>query len=333
MSVGRRLGRRGFAFESAAARVCREAGRRVTTNARVQDRDLLPLRQVDNRRLEVVVEGLLLFRGAQLAIHTIVVSPVRSDGTARRQSATTNGAALDQARRRKERTYPELVQPHGRARVVVLGCEVGGRRSEEPRRFLAGLAAAKARCELEVVRKSTTLCWLRRWRTLMACTAEISFSCPCWNVGVVPQLLAPFQRRLRWWPITSAKWDEWRKLVQFSFPCDFSVDWVTLQFLCCQKKSKNTDSMDLACTCVKHQMRLNVCQSFCVPNTKCALIRASPTAFITVSPNEFFVHTFSQHAQSRHAELAPFAGGTACATHYFQNPAVRFMCESDSCVG
>ena len=125
------LGRRGFALESAAARVCREAGGRVTTNVLVQDMDLLPLRQVDNRRLEVVVDGLPLFRGAQLAIDTTMVSPVRSDGTARRQCAATSGAALDQARRRKERTYPELAQPHGRARLVVLGCEVGGRWSEE----------------------------------------------------------------------------------------------------------------------------------------------------------------------------------------------------------
>ena len=51
-----------------------------------------------------------------------MVSAVRSDGTARRQCATTSGAALDQSRRRKERTYPELAQPHGRARLVVLGC-------------------------------------------------------------------------------------------------------------------------------------------------------------------------------------------------------------------
>ena len=50
--------------------VCREAGGRVTVNVRVQEMDLLPLRQVDNRRLEVVVDGLPFFRGAQLAIDT-----------------------------------------------------------------------------------------------------------------------------------------------------------------------------------------------------------------------------------------------------------------------
>ena len=85
--------------------------------------DLLPLRQVENRKLEVVVDGLPLFRGAQLAIDTTMVSPVGCDGTARRQCATISGAALDQSRRRKERTYNELAQPHGRARLVVLGCD------------------------------------------------------------------------------------------------------------------------------------------------------------------------------------------------------------------
>ena len=66
-----------------------------------------------------------LFRGAQLAIDTTMVSPIRRDGTTRRQCASTNGAALLQARRRKERTYPELAGDMGRARLVVLGCEVG----------------------------------------------------------------------------------------------------------------------------------------------------------------------------------------------------------------
>ena len=34
------LGRRGIAVESAAARICREAGGRVTTNVTVRDLDL-----------------------------------------------------------------------------------------------------------------------------------------------------------------------------------------------------------------------------------------------------------------------------------------------------
>ena len=85
------LGRRGFPLESCAARICREAGARVSQNIRVQDLDLLPVPRVDNRRLEVVADGLPLFHGAQLAIDTTLVSVVRADGVPRRQCARRDG--------------------------------------------------------------------------------------------------------------------------------------------------------------------------------------------------------------------------------------------------
>ena len=69
------LGRRGFALESAAARVCREAGGRVSVNQYVRDLDIATPNAADNRRLEVVADGLSLFHGAQLAIDTTMVSP------------------------------------------------------------------------------------------------------------------------------------------------------------------------------------------------------------------------------------------------------------------
>ena len=42
-----------------------------------------------------------------------------------------DGVVLQSVRRRKERTYPELVGPRSRARLVVLAMEVGDRRSDE----------------------------------------------------------------------------------------------------------------------------------------------------------------------------------------------------------
>ena len=81
----------------------------------------------DARRLEIVVDGLTLFDGAQLAIDTTLVSPLKRDGTARRRAADHNGAALEDARRKKDRTYPELAGDRGRARLVVLAAEVGER--------------------------------------------------------------------------------------------------------------------------------------------------------------------------------------------------------------
>ena len=49
---------RGFSLESAAARICREAGGRVRTNAFVRDLDVPDANAGDGRRLEVVVDGL-----------------------------------------------------------------------------------------------------------------------------------------------------------------------------------------------------------------------------------------------------------------------------------
>ena len=125
------LGRRGFALERAAAQVCREAGGRVSSNVLVRDMDLSVFNQFDSRRLEVVADGLTLWNGSQLAIDTTLVSPLHRDGTARRRAADHNGVALEHARRRKAATYPELTWDMGRARLVVLAAEVGGRFSTE----------------------------------------------------------------------------------------------------------------------------------------------------------------------------------------------------------
>ena len=76
------LGCRGFPLETAAARVCREAGGRVRTNVFVRDLDLGVVNQFDTRRLEVVVDGFPLFQGAQLAVDTSLVCPLTRTGEA-----------------------------------------------------------------------------------------------------------------------------------------------------------------------------------------------------------------------------------------------------------
>ena len=118
------LGRRGFAVESTAARICQEARGRVATNVLVRDFDI-PV-PIDARRLEVVVDGLPLFGGAQLAVDTTLVSSLHCDGSPHQGAADVDGAVLGAARRRKERTYPELVRPGRRARLVVLAGDVAG---------------------------------------------------------------------------------------------------------------------------------------------------------------------------------------------------------------
>ena len=143
----------------------------MSTNVMVRNLDIVGGNPVDGRRLEIVVDGLTIFDGAQLAIDTTMVSPLQRDGTARRRAADHNGAALDDARRRKDRTYPELQGERGRARLVVLGAEVGGRWSGETAEFLAALSKAKAESAPENVRDEVRRAWLRRWRNLLSCTA------------------------------------------------------------------------------------------------------------------------------------------------------------------
>ena len=119
------LRQRGGPLERAAARVCREAGAAVATNVLVRDLNLQAARQ-DERRIEVIANGLPLWGGSQLAVDTTLVSPLTSAGAPRRRSGATAGAALADARRSKERTYPEFGRA-SRRRLVVLGIEVGGR--------------------------------------------------------------------------------------------------------------------------------------------------------------------------------------------------------------
>ena len=131
----------------------------MTTNVRVQDLDLPPRAGPDNRRLEVVADLLPLFHGAQLTIDTTVVSPVRRDGSPRRQCATKDGA-------------------HGKSAPVP-----NLPRLTEERvwwwwwlTFLHLLADAKVRDESEDFREAIKSAWMRRWKTLLACAAARAFA-------------------------------------------------------------------------------------------------------------------------------------------------------------
>ena len=160
-----------FALESAAARVCREAGARVTTNVMVRDLDLEAMNMQDGRRLGVVADGLPLHGGAQLATDTTIVSALRCDGTPHICAANVDGLRLAAARRRKERAYPEFVAPRSHCRLVVLATEVGGRWSTEALVFLRLLARAKARSEPHLMRARAQQTWKLRWLSILGCAS------------------------------------------------------------------------------------------------------------------------------------------------------------------
>ena len=52
----------------------------MSTNVMVRNLDIEGGNPTDARRLEIVVDGLTIFDGAQLAIDTTMVSPLQRDG-------------------------------------------------------------------------------------------------------------------------------------------------------------------------------------------------------------------------------------------------------------
>ena len=91
---------------------------------------MLNSRVRDDRQLKVVVSGLPLHLGAQVAIDATLVSPLKRNGQARPRAHWQNGAALKDARKDKATRYPELLRS-GRCRLLTAGIEVGGRCNEE----------------------------------------------------------------------------------------------------------------------------------------------------------------------------------------------------------
>ena len=144
----------------------------MRSNVFVRDLNLLEARPCDGRRIEVVADGLPLFHGAQLAVDATIVSALKRDGSARPGGVSTPGVALVAAGYLKERTYPELVGPGARARLVVFGMEVGGRWSHEAWVFLRLLARARARSEPPATRSAARRAWQRRWSSILAVAAQ-----------------------------------------------------------------------------------------------------------------------------------------------------------------
>ena len=87
-------------------------------------------------------------------------------GPPRMRGGQYRGTALRDARRNKERTYPELLRDR-RCRLVVFGIEIGGRRSDEAATFLRLLAHTKARQAPALLRHSLTNALIHRWSAML----------------------------------------------------------------------------------------------------------------------------------------------------------------------
>ena len=71
---------------------------------------------------------------------------------------------------------PELSGEGGRARLVVLAAEVGGRWSTETAQFLSSLANAVPSRKPSIFQGRTAAAWNRRWSAMLACGAARAFA-------------------------------------------------------------------------------------------------------------------------------------------------------------
>ena len=131
----------------------------------VRDMDLdVPVN--DGRRLEV--DGLPLHGGAQFVVDTTLVCALHADGRPRRRSSEPGWGRAAGRQTQEGRHVSGAGRLHSRAKLVVLGVQVGGRWSDETRTFLSQLAK-RARTEMPLMR--------RRADKLGDCGGE-----PCWCV-------------------------------------------------------------------------------------------------------------------------------------------------------
>ena len=167
------LARRGHLMEQAWIKICREA---VGPEGRVVPQQWLNRTTApgvppeDRRRLDLVVHGATAL-GVALCCDVTVVSPLTSTGRPLPRAATHDGTALQLARARKHRRYPELLRAGGH-RFLVLGAELGGRWDQECHDLVRTLLAVRAQREPAAIRAAAISGWRRRWWAVLACALQ-----------------------------------------------------------------------------------------------------------------------------------------------------------------
>ena len=161
------LQRRAKPLERAWQTVLREAGARAVPQQMMRDMDLA-IRATDGRQMDVVAYRLT---SVPLCGDATLVSPLDIHGQPKYGADEQDGAALAAARRRKQRRYPELAAGE-RARLVVLGCETGGRWDSEAWELLSQLAYSKCQTAPARLRRSARLAWHRRWASMVSIAAQ-----------------------------------------------------------------------------------------------------------------------------------------------------------------
>ena len=123
-----------------------------------------------------MADELLIADGRQVAVDCTLVSPLTRNGDSRPRAFHEEGAAMADARKRKEARYPELCRPGTRCKLVVAAMEVGGRWSTETYDFLTTLASGSAQGAPRELQGSTYHAWKRRWTAMLSVTAMKAFA-------------------------------------------------------------------------------------------------------------------------------------------------------------
>ena len=141
---------------------------------KLRDTNLI-VEAADERSIEVLACGLPLQHGAQLAVDITPRGALTSGGIACPHVATIDGAMLRRARRDKEAKCWELVED-GRCHLVVVALETGGRWSDEAIAFIDGLASARSRAAVPVLRGSAFWAWRKRWVRMLTISCAWAFA-------------------------------------------------------------------------------------------------------------------------------------------------------------
>ena len=114
--------------------------------------------------------------GGALCCDATLVSPLTRTGHPQPCTAEVDGAALRVAERRKRVAYPELSRG-GPQKLLVLGCEVGGRWSAGAQRFVRDLVRLRALRAPPAVRAAASAGWSRRWWGTLSVAVQLAVAC------------------------------------------------------------------------------------------------------------------------------------------------------------
>ena len=149
--------------------VFNEAGYRVRAERLLRDTHLVS-RPADRRRMDIVAAPGALAVGARRGVplfgDVTVVSVHTRAGNPRVSAATHDGAALQHAITTKRRTYAD-VHASPQACLLVLGCEVYGRWSDDAVKIVREMAALKAQQAPRRLRNCARHAWSNRWWALI----------------------------------------------------------------------------------------------------------------------------------------------------------------------